>query len=273
MAKKKAWLAIGGTVAAAVLAGALALTFTPPSRRLGRWLAGGDWSSMDGAARAAAVGQIRLAVVQLVAAVGAGIALTYRLSRRGQVTDRFTKALERLGSSEPYVRIGGILALEQIVHDAPDQGGHAARVLNAFVRRHTESADASDSLSSGQLPERPDEAVQEALRALTAPGARRGGVAGSPVDLAKLHLAKVRLAQADLSNAVLSGATLSDAVLCRARMEEADLTGADLTRANLSEAQGLTREQVLSARRLRGCVLPDAIRADAQVAQRVSGNE
>ena len=46
--------------------------------------------------------------------VGAGLLYTarnYRLSRRGQVTDRFTIALERLGSSELYVRIGGVHAL------------------------------------------------------------------------------------------------------------------------------------------------------------------
>ncbi|MFF8036025.1 pentapeptide repeat-containing protein [Streptomyces sp. NPDC016626] len=278
MGLRKVWLTVIGTLGAVGLTGVLALTFTPPSQRLARWLAGGDWSSMDGAARTAAVGQVRLAVVQVVAAIGAGVALTYtarsyRLSRRGQVTDRFTKALERLGSSEPYVRIGGILALEQIVQDAPDQGSHAARVLNAFVCRHTESAGAPASLSSVQLPERPDEAVQEALRALTVPGARGGGAARAQVDLAKLHLAKVRLPQADLRNAVLSGATFSDAVLTGARLEGADLTGADLMRADLSDARGLTVEQVLSARRLRGCVLPDAIRSDTQVAQRVRGNE
>ncbi|WP_189190926.1 hypothetical protein [Streptomyces albiflavescens] len=50
------------------------------------------------------------------------------MSRRGQVTDRFTKALERLGSEARYVRIGGVLALEQIVQGAPEQATHAAQV-------------------------------------------------------------------------------------------------------------------------------------------------
>jgi hypothetical protein len=45
--------------------------------------------------------------------VGTGLAYTarnYRLSRRGQVPDWFTIALERLGSGELYVRIGGVHA-------------------------------------------------------------------------------------------------------------------------------------------------------------------
>jgi len=47
-------------------------------------------------------------------------ARNYRLSRRGQVTDRFTTALERLGSSELYVRIGGVHALEHVMRDSAD---------------------------------------------------------------------------------------------------------------------------------------------------------
>ncbi|MEU6672513.1 hypothetical protein [Streptomyces sp. NPDC046727] len=88
---------------------------------------------------AALVTGLRTALVACAAAIGAGVALVYtirnyRLTRRGQVTERFTKALERLGSDQRYVRIGGALALEQIVQDAPEQATHAAQVLGHFVR-------------------------------------------------------------------------------------------------------------------------------------------
>jgi hypothetical protein len=275
MGLKKVWPAVMAVLGAAGLAGVLVLMFTPLSRRLARWLSGRDWSSMDAAARSAAVGQVRLAVVQVVTAVGAGIALiytarSYRLSRRGQVTDRFTKALERLSSTEPYVCIGGVLALEQIVQDAPDQGRHAARVLNAFVRSHTQPAGAPGGLASVQLPEEPGEMVQEALRALSAHGRRPGGP-WPPVDLAGRHIAKARLPEADLRGALLKGATLRGADLRRARLDDADLTDADLAQADLSRARGLTVEQVLSARGLRGCVLPEPVCSDPQVVERVSG--
>ncbi|MDX3313042.1 hypothetical protein P1S61_29005 [Streptomyces sp. ME08-AFT2] len=85
---------------------------------------------------AALVTGLRTAMVALVAALGAGIALlytarTYRLIQRGQITDRFTKALERLGSPEIYVRIGGIPPLGRcrpaLQGDVVDRAGTAVR--------------------------------------------------------------------------------------------------------------------------------------------------
>jgi hypothetical protein len=46
-------------------------------------------------------------------------ALNFSLARQGQVTDRYTKAIEQLGSDKLEVRIGGIYALERIAHDSP----------------------------------------------------------------------------------------------------------------------------------------------------------
>ncbi|MFJ8637218.1 pentapeptide repeat-containing protein [Streptomyces sp. NPDC093568] len=222
------------------------------------------------------MGQLRLAVVQVVAAVGAAIALTYtartfRLSRRGQVTDRFTKALERLTSSEAYVRIGGVLAMEQIVQDAPDQGDHAARVLNAFVRRHAPAA-AATALEAAQLPKKPEEHVQEALRALTAKRPWRVG-RRRPVDLSGLHLKGAGLQGAQLRGALLKGAVLIGVDLRGATLKGADLSGADLTRADLSTARGLSEAQVLRAHSLRGCSLPEALAARSEVASRVGASE
>jgi len=64
-------------------------------------------------------------------------ARNYRLSRRGQVTDRFTIALERLGSSELYVRIGGVHALEHVMRDSPGHHDDVIEVLTAFIRDRT----------------------------------------------------------------------------------------------------------------------------------------
>ncbi|MFH8398832.1 MULTISPECIES: pentapeptide repeat-containing protein [Streptomyces] len=269
---KRARLSVLTVIGAGLLCGVLAVVFTPLTGRLARWVTSDDWSALDAAARAAAVGQLRLAVVQVVAAVGAGIALTYtartfRLTRRGQVTDRFTKALERLSSGEPYVRLGGVLAMEQIVQDAPDQGDHAARVLNSFVRKHAQAA-ATSRLEATKLAEKPDEHVQEALRALTVE--RPSGGSRVPVNLARLHLRKVQLVDAHLHGALLEGATLRDADLRGAKLKGADLTGADLTGADLSSALGLTVAQLLQAGSLLGCRLPAAVAADSAVAARLT---
>ncbi|MFQ3563069.1 hypothetical protein QZN11_40545 [Streptomyces gramineus] len=144
-----------------------------------------DGRSIDkrelGKGSAVLVTGLRTAVVALTAAFGAGVALlytarTYRLTRRGQITDRFTRALERLGSSEIYVRVGGILALEQIVQDAPEQvATDAARVLGDFIRDRapkahvaTAAGDSVPDLSSLDDSELPYEAAADVQAALTA---------------------------------------------------------------------------------------------------------
>jgi uncharacterized protein YjbI with pentapeptide repeats len=195
---------------------------------------------------AALVTGLRTAVVAFAAALGAGIALlytarTYRLTRRGQITDRFTKALERLGSDEIYVRIGGILALEQIVQDAPEQAAtDAARVLGHFIRRRASKAalprnpdDPDGDLPAEALPAEPAADVQAALTALTRTESRTHVDPREQFDLHGLHLAGAQLTQADLTHVNLFGATLTEANLFAATLTEADLRGATLTGANL----------------------------------------
>ncbi len=171
---------------------------------------------------AALVTGLRTAVVAFTAALGAGIALlytarTYRLTRRGQITDRFTKALERLGSDQIYVRISGVLALEQIVQDATEQAAtDAARVLGHFIRHHAPKTAAPpdpDDIHRGPhtdpLPTEPDADVQAALTALTRTESRTHGDPREQLGLHGLHLAGARLNQAELTKANLARATLT----------------------------------------------------------------
>ncbi|MBP2404005.1 pentapeptide repeat-containing protein [Streptomyces syringium] len=219
-------------------------------------------------------------MVQLLAVLGAGIALiftafNYRLTRRGQVTDRFIKALERLDSEELYVRLGGVLALEQIVQDAPDQATHAAQVLSAFLRRRapgqTPTAPASarrDRIAAARRsalrgteppprlpspsPSSPEADVQHALTALTHPSIRKNvapeqelvldelnlaGVKLTGANLSYIWLNKANLSNAWLSRANLSGAWLSKTILTGAWLVHTDLTHARLDGANLSGAR------------------------------------
>ncbi|MFJ6087969.1 pentapeptide repeat-containing protein [Streptomyces sp. NPDC092369] len=222
---------------------------------------------------AALVTGLRTAVVAFAAALGASIALlytarTYRLTRRGQITDRFTKALERLGSTEIYVRIGGILALEQIVQDAPEQAAtDAARVLGHFIRDRTPKAlpthpptgspDPPTSSSDVSTPDSDDRAdelpadVQAALTALTRTESRPHVDPREQLDLRELHLARAKLNKADLTEVNLSETTLTEANLSEAMLMSADLRGARLTRTDLFQTK-LTRAD------LSGATLTDA---------------
>lgn len=78
-----------------------------------------------------------------------GAYLTYRqprVTRQRQLTDRHTKAVDRLGSQHLDVRVGGIHAPERIARDPPQDRATTEEVLTAFVRGH----------APGQLPHRTD---------------------------------------------------------------------------------------------------------------------
>ncbi len=53
------------------------------------------------------------------------------------MTDRYTKAIEQLGSDKLDVRIGGIYALERIARDSAKDHPTVMEVLTAFIREHS----------------------------------------------------------------------------------------------------------------------------------------
>src|SRR5690606_7462200 len=59
------------------------------------------------------------------------------LAEQGQITERFTKAVEQLGSSEISIRLGAIYALERIAKDSERDLTTIMETLAAFVRERT----------------------------------------------------------------------------------------------------------------------------------------
>ncbi|WP_170185243.1 pentapeptide repeat-containing protein [Saccharothrix texasensis] len=233
----------------------------------------------------------RLIVVSIGGAlvVATGLLYTarnYRLAHRGQVTDRFTKALERLGSDELYVRIGGVHALEHVMRDSPVHHGDVVEVLVAFIRDRTPRAAGKEpvddrwmhppiAIDAPELPSEPEADVQAALTALgrrpDRPERERGRI-----DLSELHLQNAKLMGARLERVNLRGAQLRGADLWVARLQGADLResqlrgallwitslqgadlkGADLQGASLNQAR-LQRARLIGAK-LQGASLIDA---------------
>jgi hypothetical protein len=67
---------------------------------------------------------------------------TLELTRRGQMADRFTQAIEQLGHSEApdlAIRLRGIYALEQISRDSEDLHWPVMEVLTAFLRLNSQA--------------------------------------------------------------------------------------------------------------------------------------
>jgi hypothetical protein len=58
-----------------------------------------------------------------------------QLTREGQLTDRFTRAVDQLGSKDVAVRVGGIYALGRIADESITDRASIADLLTAYVRR------------------------------------------------------------------------------------------------------------------------------------------
>ena len=131
------WL-VGG-IAGVVLALTIAWVLFVPAAD---WLAHHDVASAKGpllqTARDAARGRLLTLGAGLLAA-GALLftARNFTLSRECQVTNRYTKAIEQLGSDKLDVRIGGIYALERVARDSARDHPIVIEVLAAFFREHS----------------------------------------------------------------------------------------------------------------------------------------
>ena len=162
---------------------------------------------------------------------------TLKLTEWRQVSDRYAKAIEQLGSEKLDVRVCGIFALEHVARDSPRDHPDVMEVLTAFIREksHKPLRPVDPAGGAQERSARPD--VQAAL---TVVGRRKRERDIRPMDLTGSDLTGSDLTGADLTCADLGGATLSCADLSEARLRRANLHGADLRVADLNRAY-LTR--------------------------------
>jgi Pentapeptide repeats (8 copies) len=275
------WWVLGWIAAVVVVLAVAWVLFVPAAD----WLATHDVGSVTGPLRIIRLQSARDAARGRLLTLGAGLfafgaliytARNFTLSREGQVTDRYTKAIEQLGSDKLDVRIGGIYALERVARDSAKDHPTVMGVLAAFVREH--SREAWPLTASGSEPQ-PRRIRPDVQAAITVIGRRKPAR-----DLEGINLADVNLAGADLEGANLSSgaygkymrkkmvyemwerlwrtslrhADLADARLIAANLFMADLSGADLSRAWLigaDLAQAYLTDADLSDADLRGANL------------------
>ena len=223
-------------------------------------------------------------------------ARSYRLNQEGQITERFTRAIDQVGATNLELRLGGIYALERIARDSRRDYGPICEILTAFVRRrcpwdvemtkagvkHTPPAhdhlepDVQAAMSVlGRRQPAPDPLLElnlsraDLAHANLHHGRFRGTLFfGSNLQVANFNSADLQVAfliQVDASNAFFEGANLKSATLSQslfrgATFKNADLRGADLQQSNLAGAD-------LTGARLEGANLRAAVVADADLAK------
>jgi hypothetical protein len=175
------------------------------------------------------------------AALLVGAYITYRqlqTSREGQITERFTRAIDQLGSEHLDVRLGGLYALARIARDSPADRASIGEVLTAFVRTHAPWPPSLPDQPAASAPieqvpklqvRAPD--VQASLWVLG-----RGGFARALGHYRWLDLSGVDLRRADLRDAHLGDVDFRFAGLQKAYLAGADLQGADLGGSHLAGA-------------------------------------
>jgi hypothetical protein len=193
-----------------------------------------------------------LAFQQLTADRQQAIA-TQELTRQGQASERFTRAIDQLGSERLEVRLGGIYGLEQIAQQAPDNRLAVTEVLVAFLHR-SRPPPLKPQFDPTRAPYPLRVRAPDVQAALTVLVRRRPLQTDPPLDLRDLDLRGADiggqrvlvnnrsgfregdLRRADLRGSDLRGATFREVYLSGANFGGADLSGARFRGVNLSEA-------------------------------------
>ena len=219
---------------------------------------------VDDATRLEREDNARRTILQAIGGVVvlAGIFIAWRrleVIQEGQVTERFSRAIEHLGDDSLDVRLGAIYALERIARDSRQDHGPVMEILTAYVREHApwkppseDQQPADDGPRFG--PPSPMENVQavndiltehvhtietDIQAALTVIGRRKTDYdpPEQRIDLINTGLRRANLAGANLRKAILAGANMKLADLKGAKLQDADLRMAVLHVADLRKAQ------------------------------------
>ncbi|MFJ8763015.1 pentapeptide repeat-containing protein [Streptomyces cyaneofuscatus] len=157
--------------------------------------------------------------------------------------------------------MGGILAIEQLSVDTPEQSVNAERVLRSFVRRAAPKTvdfmGLGDASEQTILPSVPSDDIQAALAVLGNASIRHPGNTMIPgLALENLHLAGAVLPQAHFRGSRIHECDLSAATLEKANFFGAWLTGTNLTLAQLTGAD--MTNAILEQVNLSHCILQHA---------------
>jgi hypothetical protein len=198
---------------------------------------------------------VRTAGIQLVGvlAIVVGSVLTWRtvrVTREGQITDRYAKAIENLDDEKSVpTQLGAVYALERIARDSRVDHWPVMELLVGYLRKKADPPPVGSP--EGPVSVKPE--VQAVLTVLARRRSRRDP-RNSVLRLEGLDLRVVRMTGADLRRANLSGSNLSGAFLEHVRLDSAQLHSTVLRGALLDFATG--RNAVMKGADFTGAQLP-----------------
>ncbi|PAV10989.1 hypothetical protein ASJ81_11970 [Methanosarcina spelaei] len=164
-----------------------------------------------------------------------------KIAQEGQITERFTRAVDQLGNPAIEIRLGGIYALERIANESEKDYWPIMEILTAYVRKNSSIED--------PIVLQQDKVSLDIQAILTVIGRRnKPFTAKEPsflhlsktylvgANLGQSNLNDARLGYANLTDAFLRLANLSQAVLYRTKLTDSRLKHTNLVNATLTEA-------------------------------------
>jgi len=199
---------------------------------------------------AKAVNEIRTTLLQGIGGVVllAGVYVTWRqlqeniqagheqrdLDRQGQITERFTRAVEQLANERLAIQLGGISALDRIAAESPRDRKAIVDILAAAIRTQSPWPPPAQNPFPADYPIAKVPPMR--VRAPSVQSALNVVGRWGPTPAQEQVWPTADLTDADLRMANLEGAHLWRVRLHRANLAGANLSGADLRGADLTEA-------------------------------------
>ena len=180
-----------------------------------------------------------------------------RLTRQGQMTERFTQAIEQLGSEKLEIKLGGIYSLERTAHEEKNYHWPVMEVLTSYVRRHAARKPDKELRENAATPEPDIQAILDVIGRRSEDNRIDKEVEYGTIELNNTDLQGANLQEAHLEGANLQGANLYGAILQEANLFRADLVGTNLLGAILQRA--ILQRAILQEATLQGAILQGAI--------------
>jgi|ERR1044072_8549924 uncharacterized protein YjbI with pentapeptide repeats len=164
------------------------------------------------------------------------------IAQEGQITERFTRAVEQLGDKASMsIRLGGVYSLERIAKDSERDHGAVIELITAYVREHARCERLDEPLildvkeASQKIP-LPAADIQAIMTVISRRTLEYEKNEDQSIDLSRTDLRRGLLKGANLQRVNLSYSRLDWALLNDASFEKAHLTSTYFTKAFLNGA-------------------------------------
>ena len=229
-----------------------------------------------------AITQAVVGGVGTVATIAGGIILWLNLKETSKntkltesrlLTERFSKAVEQLGSEKIELRLGGIYSLERLAKDSPGDHWTIMEVLASFARRKSfnleqktnsrESSYDSEIQAALTVIGRRETASDLENQSLDFTESNLSGFIFSGLNFSTANFERANLSEANFSGAILTSTKFNDARLISANFTKVDLAKAEFISANLEGAK--LNEAKLNEANLEGAFLYNADLTDVSL--------